>query len=134
MTEKIIIEGGRSLSGSIPISGAKNSCLTLMPLVLLSSEELILQNAPFLSDVDTMKKLLENLGCVVDYKKSKKQITLRLLTEGLFSAEYDIVKKMRASILVLGPLLARYGRAKVALPGGCAIGARPVDSRQWPRS
>ena len=73
--EKIIIEGGRRLSGSIPISGAKNSCLTLMPLVLLSGEQLILQNAPFLSDVDTMKKLLEDLGCVVDYDKSKKQIS-----------------------------------------------------------
>ena len=127
MKEKILIEGGKKLSGSIPISGAKNSCLTLMPLSLLSCNGLSLNNSPFLSDVDTMKTLLQSLGCEVVYKKPKKQINLKMHKEGLFLADYDIVKKMRASVLVLGPLLARFGRGVVALPGGCAIGARPVD-------
>ena len=127
MKEKIFIEGGKSLSGSIPISGAKNSCLTLMPLSLLSENTLTLKNVPVLSDVETMKALLESLGCVISYQKSDKSLTLRMSDKPLFLADYEIVKKMRASILVLGPLLARFGQALVALPGGCAIGARPVN-------
>ena len=127
MKEKIFIEGGKRLSGSIPISGAKNSCLTLMPLSLLSESVLTLKNVPILSDVETMKVLLESLGCAVSYKKSDKIINLKMSDMPLFLADYDIVKKMRASILVLGPLLARFGQAVVALPGGCAIGARPVN-------
>ncbi len=127
MKEKIFIEGGRRLSGSIPISGAKNSCLTLMPLSLLSESELTLKNVPILSDVETMKALLESLGCVVSYQKSNNILNLRMSDKPLFLAGYEIVKKMRASILVLGPLLARFGEAVVALPGGCAIGARPVN-------
>ena len=127
MKEKIFIEGGKRLSGSIPISGAKNSCLTLMPLSLLSESSLTLNNVPILSDVETMKALLESLGCVISYKKSEKILNLRMSDKPLFLADYEIVKKMRASILVLGPLLARYGEAVVALPGGCAIGARPVN-------
>ncbi|MDC3170002.1 UDP-N-acetylglucosamine 1-carboxyvinyltransferase [Paracoccaceae bacterium] len=127
MKEKIFIEGGKKLSGSIPISGAKNSCLTLMPASLLSESGLTLNNVPNLSDVDTMKALLESLGCVVQYKKGDKTLDLKTSNESLFLADYDIVKKMRASILVLGPLLARLGQATVALPGGCAIGARPIN-------
>ncbi len=127
MKEKIFIEGGKRLSGSIPISGAKNSCLTLMPLSLLSEGALTLKNVPILSDVETMKVLLESLGCVVNYKKSDKTLNLKMSDKPLFIADYEIVKKMRASILVLGPLLARFGQAVVALPGGCAIGARPVN-------
>ena len=127
MKEKIFIEGGKKLSGSIPIAGAKNSCLTLMPLSLLSDQVLCLNNVPLLSDVDTMKDLLESLGCEVVYKNSNKTLKLKLMKEGLFLADYEIVRKMRASILVLGPLLARFGQGTVALPGGCAIGARPVD-------
>ncbi len=127
MKEKIFIEGGKRLSGSIPISGAKNSCLTLMPLSLLSESSLTLKNVPILSDVDTMKSLLESLGCVVNYQKSDKILNLAMSDKPLFLADYEIVKKMRASILVLGPLLARFGQAVVALPGGCAIGARPVN-------
>ena len=118
---------GKRLSGSIPISGAKNSCLTLMPLSLLSESALTLKNVPILSDVETMKALLESLGCVVSYKKSEKILNLKMSDKPLFLADYEIVKKMRASILVLGPLLARFGQAVVALPGGCAIGARPVN-------
>ena len=127
MKEKIFIEGGQKLSGSIPISGAKNSCLTLMPASLLSDNPLTLNNVPNLSDVDTMKELLESLGCFVDYKKSEKRLNLKMSDKHLFLADYEIVKKMRASILVLGPLLARFGQAIVALPGGCAIGARPIN-------
>ena len=127
MKEKIFIEGGKRLSGSIPISGAKNSCLRLMPLSLLTESALTLKNVPTLSDVETMKALLESLGCVVSYKKSEKIPNLKMSDKPLFLADYEIVKKMRASILVLGPLLARFGQAMVALPGGCAIGARPVN-------
>ena len=127
MKEKIFIEGGKRLSGSIPISGAKNSCLTLMPLSLLTESALTLKNVPTLSDVETMKALLESLGCRVSYHKSEKQLNLKMSDKPLFLADYEIVKKMRASILVLGPLLARFGQAMVALPGGCAIGARPVN-------
>jgi len=127
LKEKIFIEGGKKLSGSIPIAGAKNSCLTLMPLSLLSDQALSLNNVPLLSDVHTMKELLESLGCEASYYNLKKSIKIKLLREGLFLADYDIVKKMRASILVLGPLLTRFGQGIVALPGGCAIGARPVD-------
>ena len=127
MKEKIFIEGGKRLSGSIPISGAKNSCLTLMPLSLLSESSLTLKNVPILSDVETMKALLESLGCAVNYQKSEKKINLKMSDNPSFLADYEIVKKMRASILVLGPLLARFGQAVVALPGGCAIGARPVN-------
>ena len=127
MKEKIFIEGGKRLSGSIPISGAKNSCLTLMPLSLLSESSLILNNVPILSDVETMQALLESLGCRVSYHKSEKKLSLKMSEKPFFLADYEIVKKMRASILVLGPLLARYGQAVVALPGGCAIGARPVN-------
>ncbi len=127
MKEKIFIEGGKRLEGSIPISGAKNSCLTLMPLSILSENSLVLKNVPFLSDVSTMKVLLESLGCKVIYNRSEKKINLKMVNQGLCVADYEIVKKMRASILVLGPLLARYGQATVALPGGCAIGARPVN-------
>ena len=127
MKEKIFIEGGKRLSGSIPISGAKNSCLTLMPASLLSEGALTLNNVPNLTDVDTMKELLESLGCVVRHQRADKTLYLKHSDKCLFLADYEIVKMMRASILVLGPLLARFGQAVVALPGGCAIGARPVN-------
>ena len=127
MKEKIFIEGGKRLSGSIAISGAKNSCLTLMPASLLSECALTLNNVPNLTDVETMNTLLRSLGCVVHYQKADKTLNLKTSDECLFLADYDIVKKMRASILVLGPLLARHGQAMVALPGGCAIGARPIN-------
>ena len=127
MKEKIFIEGRKKLSGAIPISGAKNSCLTLMPASLLSECALTLNNVPNLTDVETMNTLLRSLGCVVHYQKADKTLNLKTSDECLFLADYDIVKKMRASILVLGPLLARHGQAMVALPGGCAIGARPIN-------
>jgi UDP-N-acetylglucosamine 1-carboxyvinyltransferase len=125
--DSIVIRGGRALSGTIPIAGAKNACLTLMPATLLSEEPLTLTNAPRLSDIGTMTLLLQSLGAEVSSMSEGR--VLALSSHGLSStrADYDIVRKMRASNLVLGPLLAREGQAVVSLPGGCAIGARPMD-------
>ncbi|WP_179381700.1 UDP-N-acetylglucosamine 1-carboxyvinyltransferase [Jannaschia marina] len=125
--DSIIVTGGGPLRGTIPIAGAKNACLTLMPATLLSDEPLTLTNAPRLSDIRTMTQLLESLGAEV--AKLSDGLVLSMSSHALNGAraDYDIVRKMRASILVLGPLLARQGQAVVSLPGGCAIGARPVD-------
>jgi UDP-N-acetylglucosamine 1-carboxyvinyltransferase len=125
--DSILVRGGTELSGQIPIAGAKNACLTLMPATLLSEEPLTLTNAPRLSDIRTMTTLLQSLGAEVSTLAGGK--VLALSSHGLTStrADYDIVRKMRASNLVLGPLLAREGQAVVSLPGGCAIGARPMD-------
>ena len=125
--DSIVIRGGRPLSGAIPIAGAKNACLALMPATLLSDEPLTLTNAPRLSDIRTMTLLLQSMGAEVSAMAEGK--VLALSSHGLSStrADYDIVRKMRASNLVLGPLLAREGQAVVSLPGGCAIGARPMD-------
>jgi len=125
--DSIVVQGGTPLQGQIPIAGAKNACLTLMPATLLSDEPLTLTNAPRLSDIGTMKLLLESLGAEVSALSDGK--VLAMSSHGLTStrADYDIVRKMRASNLVLGPLLAREHQAIVSLPGGCAIGARPMD-------
>ena len=125
--DRIIIKGGTPLYGEIPISGAKNACLALMPAALLTDEIVTLDNVPLLSDIQTMKELLLSLGCEVSSSENDRQLVLSASKISNFMAEYDIVRKMRASILVLGPLLARERRATVSLPGGCAIGARPVD-------
>ncbi|TNC51974.1 UDP-N-acetylglucosamine 1-carboxyvinyltransferase [Rubellimicrobium rubrum] len=125
--DSIIVRGGAELNGQIPIAGAKNACLALMPATLLSEEPLTLTNAPRLSDIRTMTMLLQSLGAEVSTLAGGK--VLAASSHGLTSsrADYDIVRKMRASNLVLGPLLAREGQAVVSLPGGCAIGARPMD-------
>ena len=125
--DSIVVTGNGPLSGSIPIAGAKNACLALMPATLLSEEPLTLTNAPRLSDIKTMSALLQSLGGEVSRMQDGK--VLALSSHDLTSswADYDIVRKMRASNLVLGPLLARTGQAQVSLPGGCAIGARPMD-------
>ena len=125
--DAILVTGGRELQGEIPIAGAKNACLTLMPATLLSEEPLTLTNAPRLSDIKTMTTLLESFGSEVSAMQDGKVLTMSSHNLDNLTADYDIVRKMRASILVLGPLLAREGRAIVSLPGGCAIGARPVD-------
>jgi len=125
--DSILIEGGIPLEGRIPIAGAKNACLTLMPAALLSDEPLTLTNAPRLSDIGTMNTLLSSLGCEVAPLQDGKVLAIGAENITNHVADYDIVRKMRASILVLGPVLAREGRAVVSLPGGCAIGARPVD-------
>jgi UDP-N-acetylglucosamine 1-carboxyvinyltransferase len=125
--DRIVVTGNGPLSGQIPIAGAKNACLTLMPATLLSDDPLTLTNAPRLSDIRTMTTLLQSLGAEVSALNGGQ--VLAMSSHGLdnFTADYDIVRKMRASILVLGPMLARAGHAIVSLPGGCAIGARPVD-------
>jgi len=125
--DSILITGGTPLNGAIPIAGAKNACLTLMPATLLSDEPLTLTNAPRLSDIHTMTALLKSLGAEVTQLQGGQVLALSSHDITNLTADYEIVRKMRASILVLGPLVARYGQAVVSLPGGCAIGARPVD-------
>ncbi len=125
--DQIIVTGNGPVSGQIPIAGAKNACLTLMPATLLSEEPLTLTNAPRLSDIRTMTQLLESLGAEISALSDGQVIAMSCHGEINTRAEYDIVRKMRASNLVLGPLLAREGHAVVSLPGGCAIGARPMD-------
>ncbi len=124
--DKLVIQGGVPLSGEIRVSGAKNAALPLMCAALLTSEQLTLSNVPHLRDVSTMLRLLAQMGVEVSLDD---RLGLSLRAERLSDplAPYDLVKTMRASILVLGPLLARCGEARVSLPGGCAIGTRPVD-------
>ena len=125
--DSILVHGGQRLQGAIPISGAKNACLTLMPAALLTDEPVTLTNAPRLSDIRTMTTLLESLGCEVASLQQGRVLVIGTQAIASHRADYEIVRKMRASILVLGPMLARDGHAVVSLPGGCAIGARPVD-------
>jgi UDP-N-acetylglucosamine 1-carboxyvinyltransferase len=129
--DKIIVEGGHRLTGEIQVSGAKNAALPLLASALLPSGTSTFQNVPLLNDITTMSKLLRRLGCEVEGKRtlSIAPPTDPSCTEhgGTFEAPYELVKTMRASVLVLGPLVARFGRARVSLPGGCAIGARPID-------
>ena len=130
--DKLLIRGGNRLAGTIPISGAKNAALTLIPCALLTEEPMTLRNLPRLADIDGFQHLMgqfgvsisiqgnrpEDFGRVVTYEASRVTSTV---------APYDLVRKMRASILVLGPMLARAGEATVSMPGGCAIGNRPID-------
>jgi UDP-N-acetylglucosamine 1-carboxyvinyltransferase len=130
--DRIIIRGGKRLEGKVRISGAKNAALTLLPCALLTDEPLTLRNLPRLADVDSFGHLLNQLGVSTTVEGSKPEefgrvMTLRASTISSTVAPYDIVRKMRASILVLGPLMARAGEATVSLPGGCAIGNRPID-------
>ena len=125
--DSIIVKGNGPLKGSIPIAGAKNACLALMPATLLSEEPLTLTNAPRLSDIRTMTELLASLGAEVTKLQNGQVLAMSSHDINNLTADYDIVRKMRASNLVLGPLLARAGQAIVSLPGGCAIGARPMD-------
>ena len=130
--DQIVIRGGRPLNGRIPISGAKNAALTLMPCALLTDEPLTLRNLPRLADIDTFGHLLNNHGLSTTIEGTHpdefgRVMTIRANRITSTVAPYDIVRKMRASILVLGPLVARAGEATVSLPGGCAIGNRPID-------
>lgn len=124
--DRIRIRGGVALNGTVPVSGAKNATLPLMAAALLCDGPLVLTNAPDLADIATMRALLVQHGLTVTHDRQARTLTLSGAATNL-EAPYDIVRKMRASVLVLGPLLARYGRARVSLPGGCAIGTRPVD-------
>jgi UDP-N-acetylglucosamine 1-carboxyvinyltransferase len=130
--DKIIIRGGNQLKGKIPISGAKNSALTLLPCALLTDEPLTLRNLPRLADIDGFQHLLNQFGISTTIAGSRPEDFGRVMTleaPRITSsvAPYELVRKMRASILVLGPMLARMGEATVSLPGGCAIGNRPID-------
>jgi UDP-N-acetylglucosamine 1-carboxyvinyltransferase len=130
--DKIIIRGGNRLNGKIPISGAKNSALTLLPCALLTDEPLTLRNLPRLADIDGFQHLLNQFGISTTIAGSRPEdfgrvMTLEATRITSSVAPYELVRKMRASILVLGPMLARMGEATVSLPGGCAIGNRPID-------
>jgi len=126
--QKIIINGGCPLNGSIHISGSKNAALPIMAACILTNDKLELSNIPNLDDVKTMSKVLSSLGVEVNEDNiSESKMTLCYKDSDQSVAEYDLVRKMRASVLVLGPLLARKREATVSLPGGCAIGARPID-------
>jgi len=122
---KLAIQGGNRLNGEVRISGAKNAALPILCACLLSSDTLQLGNVPELNDITTMRKLLEQMGVVITANGSHMGLSAAHI--GLPEAPYDLVKTMRAAILVLGPLVARFGEARVSLPGGCAIGSRPVD-------
>ncbi len=124
--DKLKITAGRPLAGTVRISGAKNSALPAMAAALLTSGELLLENLPFVNDIFTMRRLLRELGVSVEFEADH-AARLCAATIQSHEAPYDLVKTMRASVLVLGPLLARTGRARVSLPGGCAIGARPIN-------
>ncbi|WOE31323.1 MULTISPECIES: UDP-N-acetylglucosamine 1-carboxyvinyltransferase [unclassified Acinetobacter] len=123
--DKFLIQGGVKLEGEVRISGAKNAALPLLAAMILADSPVTLTNVPNLKDVNTLVKLIAGLGVQISYADGVVQADISTLDNQF--APYELVKTMRASILVLGPLLARYGRAKVSLPGGCAIGSRPVD-------
>ena len=123
--DKLIIKGGAELRGSISIKGSKNSALPIMVSALLSFNTLRLKNLPKLDDINNMSKLLRSYGAIIKSRKDSLEINCEKIINK--EAYYDIVRKMRASILILGPLLARFGEAKISLPGGCAIGTRPID-------
>src|SRR5689334_7765975 len=125
--DKIVVEGGTRLVGKIPISGAKNAALPLLAAALLPTGPSTFKNVPQLADVRTMAKLLRMLGWTVDGERALAIAPPTGRKKPKLEAPYELVKTMRASVLVLGPLVARYGRARVSLPGGCAIGARPID-------
>ncbi len=123
--EKLLIRGGNSLSGKIRCSGAKNAALPMIAATILTENEVTLKNLPFLQDITTMFELLGSMGSKITLDEEMNFQISSSLSD--FEARYELVKTMRASILVLGPLLAKYGEAKIALPGGCAIGSRPVN-------
>lgn len=126
--QKLVINGGNKLRGEVQISGAKNAALPLMAASLLTDETLTLSNVPQLADVKTLAKLLEQHGVTLHQSPiAEDTLVLNARAVDNFTAPYELVRTMRASVLVLGPLLARFGKARVSLPGGCAIGTRPID-------
>src|ERR1700731_585766 len=127
--DKFVGRGGNPLLGTIKVSGAKNSALPCMAAAILTEDEVILENIPQVRDIETERKLLESMGAQVELGYGRAQHRTRICCAVLSDpvAKYEIVKTMRASSLVLGPLVARTGLARVAMPGGCAIGGRPID-------
>ncbi len=124
--EKLLIRGGSQLSGKITCSGAKNAALPMIASTILSDEKVTLRNLPYLQDITTMFELLGSMGSDIILDENM-NFTISSKDLKDTEARYELVKTMRASILVLGPLVAKYGKAKIALPGGCAIGSRPVN-------
>ena len=124
--EKLLIKGGSSLSGKISCSGAKNAALPMIASTILSNEKVVLKNLPYLQDITTMFELLGSMGAEILLDENM-DFTISSFNLNDIQARYELVKTMRASILVLGPLVAKYGKARIALPGGCAIGSRPVN-------
>ena len=125
--EKLKVTGGCRLKGEVKASGAKNAALPILAASLLTADDLVLHNVPHLSDIRTMGKLLSGLGMTVERPSDTETVRLNARSLTTLTAPYELVKTMRASIVTLGPMLARFGEARVSLPGGCAIGARPVD-------
>src|SRR5262245_47734511 len=127
--DKILIKGGNPLLGTVEISGAKNAALPALAATLLTSDAVVLENVPCVRDIQTTGQMLKDLGCDTDFRTLESTHSCRVSANKVTSCEapYELVKTMRASVLVLGPLLARFGKARVSLPGGCAIGARPID-------
>jgi len=125
--DRILVRGGARLSGEVRVSGSKNSSLALMAAALLASDVVTLRNVPRLRDVETMLEILRALGASADWESDERSLRIDPTTLAHREAPYDLVRKMRASFMVLGPLLARFGSARVSEPGGCAIGVRPVD-------
>jgi len=127
--DKFVIRGGNPLLGTVKISGAKNSALPCMAAAILTEDEVVLENIPQVQDIETERKLLESMGAKVElgYGRAQHRTSIQCAVLSDPVAKYEIVKTMRASSLVLGPLLARTGMARVAMPGGCAIGGRPID-------
>src|SRR5262245_16558512 len=126
--DRIVVRGGGPLRGEVAISGSKNSALALMAATLLADGETLLENVPWLRDIDAMLELLRALGARAEWEGERSH-TVRIDARHIHGREapYDLVRKMRASFLVLGPLVARFGEVRVSEPGGCAIGVRPVD-------
>ena len=124
--QQITIRGGKTLKGEVKISGAKNAALPILAATILTNDKSVVRNVPQLRDVDTFSRLLASLGAVIK-KEGKNRLTIDSSKIFSHEAPYELVKTMRASVLVMGPLLARFGETKVSLPGGCAIGARPIN-------
>ena len=124
--EKLLIKGGKSLSGKISCSGAKNAALPMIAATILCDDKVVLKNLPYLQDITTMFELLGSMGSEILLDENM-DFTISSANLKDIEARYELVKTMRASILVLGPLLSKYGKARIALPGGCAIGSRPVN-------
>src|SRR2546429_191793 len=127
--DKLVIRGGNPLIGTVRVSGAKNAALPAMAAALLTDEPVILENIPAVRDIETERKLLASMGAEVElgYGRAQHRTTICARNLSKPEAAYELVKTMRASTLVLGPLVARTGMARVSMPGGCAIGARPID-------
>ncbi len=125
--QKLEIKGGRKISGTITISGSKNATLPILAATILTNKKVIIKNIPIVKDVITMMELLSTIGSSIKFDKKNKKIEINNRKSLKTFASYRLLKTMRAGVLVLGPLLAKYRIAKVSLPGGCAIGSRPIN-------